>query len=60
VKRARIRWRRGLGGRVGGGFQFPDQGAFGGVDLGEVAADGLGLLVAALFLPGGGGIFGSR
>ena len=42
-------------GWVGGGFQFGDEGGLGGVDLGEFAADGGGLLVPAFGLPGGAG-----
>lgn len=48
----------GLGGRVGrvgGGFQLGDQRGLGRIEPGDLAADGGGLLVAALGAPGGGG-----
>jgi hypothetical protein len=40
---------------VGGGFQFGDQRGLGGIEPGDPAADGGGLLVAPLGLPGGAG-----
>ena len=52
---------QGLGGSVGriyGGFQFADQGALGYVDLGELLAEAVGALLAALV--GGGGAGGKR
>ena len=48
----------GLGGGVGridGGFQFGDQGAFGHVDLGELLTEAVGPPLAALVLGGGAG-----